>query len=107
MKLRFHGKIGGNYMLNANDSQIRLENYYKSCVRFWMVQDGINEREAYKRALEYDLIEIFKANNGCLHDPFSPKGEELDKQITLNFLQYRCQDLYGNEWESHWKEYNL
>ena len=58
-------------------------------------------------ALEYDLIEIFKVNNGCLHDPYSLKGDELDKQTTLDFLKYRCQDLYGKEWEEHWKEYNL
>lgn len=82
-------------MLNANNSQIKLEKYHADCVKFWTRQNGIDEREAYKRALEYDLIEIFKVNNGCLHDPYSPKGEELDKQTTLDFLKYRCQDLYG------------
>lgn len=94
-------------MLNANDSQIKLEKYHADCVKYWTRQNGIDEKDAYKRALEYDLIEIFKVNNGCLHDPYSPKGEELDKKTTLDFLKYRCQDLYGKEWENHWKEYNL
>ena len=35
------------------------------------------------------------------------KGEELDKKTALDFLKYRCQDLYGKDWESHWKEYEL
>lgn len=94
-------------MLNANNSQIKLEKYHEDCVKFWARQNGIDEREAQKRALEYDLIEIYKVNNGCLHDPYSPTGEELDKKTTLDFLKYRCQDLYGKEWEEHWKEYNL
>lgn len=94
-------------MINANDSQIKLEKYYADCVKFWTRQNGIDEREAYKRALEYDLIEIFKVNNGCLQDPYSAKGEELDKQTTLNFFKYRCQDLYGRDWEERWKEYNI
>ena len=67
-------------MLNANDSQIKLEKYHADCVKFWTRQNEIDE---------------------------SVKGEELDKQTTLDFLKYRCQDLYGKEWEEHWKEYNL
>lgn len=94
-------------MLNANDSQIRLEKYYADCVKFWTRQNRIDEKEAHRRTLEYDLIEIYKVNHGCLHDPYSPKGEELDKKTTLDFLKYRCQDLYGKEWEEHWKDYNL
>lgn len=57
-------------MLNANDSRTKLEKYHADCVKFWTRQNGIDEREAHKRALEYDLIEIFKVNNGCLHDPY-------------------------------------
>ena len=94
-------------MLSAKESLLKLEKYHKDCVKFWTRQNGIDEREAQKRALEYDLIEIYKANNGCLYDPYLPTGEELDKNTTLNFLKYRCQDLYGREWESYWKEYNL
>ena len=77
-------------MLNANDSRTKLEKYHADCVKFWTRQN-----------------EIFKVNNGCLHDPYSVKGDELDKQTTLDFLKYRCQDLYGKEWEEHWKKYNL
>ena len=46
-------------MLNANDSRTKLEKYHADCVKFWTRQNGIDEREAHKRALEYDLIEIF------------------------------------------------
>ena len=42
-------------MLNANDSQIKLEKYHADCVKFWTRQNGIDEREAYKRALEYEI----------------------------------------------------
>lgn len=95
-------------MLNANDSQIKLEKYHADCVRFWTKQKDVSdEREAYRRTLEYDLIEIYKVNNGCIHDPFSVNGEELDKETTLNFFKYRCMDLYGRDWEEHWEEYNL
>lgn len=94
-------------MLDSYDSRIELEKYYADCVRFWNEQNGIGEKEAYKRALEHDLIEIFKRNNGCLHNPFSPRGEELDRQTTLDFFKYRCMDLYGKEWKSNWKKYNL
>lgn len=95
-------------MLNANDSQVKLEKYYQNCVRFWSKQKDVNdEKEAHRRALEYDLIEIYKANKGCFHDPFAPRGEELDKETTLNFFKSRCMDLYGKSWEEHWKEYNL
>lgn len=94
-------------MLNANDSQLKLEKYYSDCVCFWRKQKNIDEREAYRRVLEYDLIEFYKVNKDCIHDPFSPKGEELDKQTTLNFFKYKCMDLYGRDWESHWNGYEL
>lgn len=94
-------------MINANDSQIILEKCYANCVNYWKSQSEIDEREAYKRALEHDLIDMFKANGGYLHNPFTPKGDELDKQTTIDFLKYRCQDLYGKEWEKHWEEYNI
>lgn len=94
-------------MIDAKYSQIILERYYAYCVNFWKRHRGIDEREAYKRALECDLIEIFQVNGGCLHDPYAVNGEELDKKTTINFLKYRCQDLYGKEWEKYWKEYNI
>lgn len=33
-------------MLNADDSQIKLEKYNEDCVKFWTRQNGIDEREA-------------------------------------------------------------
>lgn len=45
-------------MLNANDSQIKLEKYHADCVKFWTRQNGIDEREAYKRAKEKSRIYI-------------------------------------------------
>lgn len=94
-------------MLNAKQSQIKLEKYHSDCVNYWKKQKNIDEKEAYKRALEYDLIEIYKMNQGCIHDPYSMAGEELDKEATLDFFKYKCMDLYEKEWESHWDEYNL
>lgn len=38
-------------MLNTNESQIKLEKYHTACVKFWTRQNGIDEREANKRAL--------------------------------------------------------
>ena len=31
-------------MLNANDSQIKLEKYYADCVKIWTRQNGIDKR---------------------------------------------------------------
>lgn len=94
-------------MINAKDSQIILEERYANGVTFWEDQNEVNDKvEALRRSLE-DLIKIYKVNNGCLHDPYTVKGDKLDRQTTIDFLKYRCQDLYGKEWEKHWKEYNI
>lgn len=45
-------------MLSAKESLLKLEKYHADCVKYWSRQSGIDEREAHKRALEYDLIEI-------------------------------------------------
>lgn len=89
-------------MLNANDSQVKLERYYSDCVRFQSKQKDVNdEKEAIRRALEYDLIEIYKVNKSCIHDLFRARGEELDKQTTLEFFKSRFMDLYGRQWKDH------
>lgn len=94
-------------MMNANDSQMKLEKFYADCVKFWNRQKDVNEKEANKRALEDDLIRIYKGNNCCIHDPFSPTGEELDHETTLKFFKLKCMDLYGEQWEEHWQSYKL
>lgn len=96
-------------MINAKETQIILERWYADNVRFWLKQkkDAVDEREANRRALEWDLIEIYQFNHHCLHNPYTPSGDELDKQTVLDFMKYRCMDLYGKDWESHYKEYNL
>lgn len=94
-------------MVNAKNSQVILEKFFKDCVKYWMKQKENDKIEAYKNTLEHDFITLYKMNNGCLHDPYVPTGDELDKTTTLKFIQCRCQDLYGKNWEKYWKEYNL
>ena len=94
-------------MLEEKTTQIILDEYFSGCVKYWQKQQGISESEAYKRALEYDMIEIYKVNGGCLHDPNSPRGEELDRQTVLDFFKYRCMDVYGKAWELQWNSYKL
>lgn len=53
------------------------------------------------------MIGLYRVNNGCLHDPYVPRGEELDIQTTLNFFKYRCMDIYGKKWKDKWVEYEL
>lgn len=96
-------------MISVNETQAILESWYANNVRYWLKQeaDTVDEREANRRALEWDLIEIYLLNQKCLHNPFTPNGEELDKKTILDFFKYRCMDLYGKDWETHYKGYNL
>lgn len=95
-------------MLNAHDTQLNLERWYKENFRFWLRQkDVFCEREAYRRSLEWDLIEIYKHNGNCLHEYGKVNGEELDTQTVLDFFKYRCMDLYGKDWENHYIGYKL
>ena len=93
---------------NSFEIQTTLKRYYTDCVNFWLNQkDVVNANEAYRRALEWDLVEAYKANGGYLYDPFSSNKEKLDKQITLDFLKQNCILLHGSKWEKHWSEYAL
>lgn len=96
-------------MINAKETQKILEEWYSNNVRYWLRQtkEPVDEREVNRRSLEWDLIEIYQFNGNCLHNPFTPNGEELDKQTVLDFFKYRCMDLYGKDWEPHYKKYNL
>lgn len=93
--------------MSENDSRLKLEQHYAGCVKYWMRQEDIvNEKEAHKRALEGDLIGSYRLS-GCIHNPFSPFGDELDKDTTIAFFKEKCMDLYGNQWEIHWKLYGI
>lgn len=101
-------KETANLYKNSFEIQTTLKRYYTDCVNFWLNQkDVVNTNEAYRRALEWDLVEAYKANGGYLYDPFSSNKEKLDKQITLDFLKQNCILLYGSKWEKHWSEYAL
>lgn len=93
-------------MLDKDKSEAILEDFYRDNLNYWR-REGNDEFEAHKSALENDMIGLFKQNNGCLHDPNVPRGEELDIPTTIAFLKARCIDLYGKKWENHWKEYGL
>lgn len=101
-------KETANLYKNSFEIQTTLKRYYTDCVNFWLNQkDVVNANEAYRRALEWDLVEAYKANGGYLYDPFSSNKEKLDKQIMLDFLKQNCILLYGSKWEKHWSEYAL
>lgn len=101
-------KETANLYRNSFEIQTTLKRYYTDCVNFWLNQkDVVTANEAYRRALEWDLVEAYKANGGYLYDPFSSNKEKLDKQITLDFFKQNCILLYGSKWEKHWSEYAL
>lgn len=92
-------------MLNKEKSEVILNKSFEFNLVFWK-REGNDDREVTKNALE-DMIGLYKANNGCLHDPYVPRGEELDIQATLSFFRYRCMDIYGKKWKDKWIEYEL
>lgn len=98
-------------MLNANDTQLILEKWYADNVNFWLKDKqspALDEREAHIRALEWDLIPLYKLNGrNRLHDYNSPKGDELNTQTVLDFFKYRCMDIYGKDWEEHYNGYEI
>lgn len=96
-------------MVNKENTQAILERFYGNCLNYWKnnPKEKCDERESYRRALEYDIVELFNVNGGCLHDPFSPAGDVLDIDTVLDFIRYRCQDLYGNDWKEHFEGYHL
>lgn len=96
-------------MLNAKDTQLNLEKWHKENINFWIKnkQDPVDEREAFRRSLEWDLIGMYRHNGNFLREYGKMNGDELDKQTVLDFFKYRCMDLYGRDWEEHYKEYML
>lgn len=99
-------------MVNANNTMLNLEKWFNENYKFWMrnkLGDCCtgDEKESFRRALEWDLIEIYKFNHNVLHEYGVPNGDELDKETCLRFFKIKCQDLYGKDWENHWNGYNL
>ena len=71
-------------MLNAHDTQLAMERFFRDCQNFW--RRTINdEREVFERALN-DIRRIKT-------DPFSPCGKKLDEETRVKFIKYREQDL--------------
>ena len=96
-------------MIDKKRSQSVLEKFHSDCLNYWRnnPREKCDEREACRKALENDIVGLFNANAGCLHDPFAPAGDVLDKDTVLSFIRYRCQDLYGNDWKEHFEGYQL
>lgn len=99
-------------MLNAEKTMVNLNRWFKENFNFWMRNKqgdscAGDEKESFRRALEWDLIEIYHFNNECLHEYGVIKGDVLDRKSCIRFFKIKCKDLYGNDWEEHWKTYNI
>lgn len=98
-------------MVNAKDTQLNLETWFNANYNFWFKDKHSdsqgNERESFRRALEWDLIELWNVNGGCLHEYGKPNGDTLDKETCLNFFKNRFMDLYGKFWEEKFNYYVL
>lgn len=71
-------------MLNAHDTQLVMENFFRDCLNFWRRSTN-DEREAFEKALN-DMRRITT-------DPFSPCGDSLDVETKEKFIKYREMDL--------------
>ena len=71
-------------MLNAHDTQLALEHFFRDCQNFWR-RTIDDEREIFEKALD-DTRRITT-------DPFSPCGKKLDVTTKEKFIKYREMDL--------------
>ena len=71
-------------MLNAHETQLVLERFFRDCLNFWARQN-YDERESFIKAIED--VERVKT------DPFLPCGKRLDLETKEKFLGYRRQDV--------------
>lgn len=99
-------------MINESGTMLNLERWFGDNYDFWFRNKqgdscAGDEKESFRRALEWDLIEMYKFNNLVLHEYGKPNGEELDRETCLKFFKIKCQDLYGKNWEEHWNSYGL
>lgn len=71
-------------MLNAHETQLALEHFFKDCYKFWFRTTN-DDRIAFEKALN-DTRRITT-------DPFSPCGKKLDIETKEKFIKYREMDL--------------
>ena len=71
-------------MLNAHETQLALEHFFKDCYKFWLRTTN-DDRVAFKKALN--------DTRGVTTDPFSPCGKKLDVATKEKFIKYREMDL--------------
>lgn len=71
-------------MLNAHDTQLVMEHFFRDCQNFWK-RTVNDELEVFERALN-DTRRITT-------DPFSPRGKKLDVETKEKFIRYREMDL--------------
>lgn len=72
-------------MLTAKETQLILEKFFNDCLRFWSKDLRLNRYQTFEKALD-DTKHI-------LTDPYSPKGDKLDEETRIKFIQYREMDL--------------
>ena len=71
-------------MLNARETEIILDNFFRDCFNFWAGQ-GCDERKSFENALA-DVRNL-------KHDPYEPCGKELDAKTKEEFILYKEMDL--------------
>lgn len=71
-------------MLNAHETQLALEHFFKDCYKFWLRTTN-DDRVAFEKALN--------DTRGITTDPFSPCGKKLDVATKEKFIKYREMDL--------------
>jgi hypothetical protein len=71
-------------MLNAHDTQLVMEHFFRDCQNFWRITIN-DEREVFEKALN-DMRNITT-------DPFSPYGKKLNVDTKEKFIRYREMDL--------------
>ena len=71
-------------MLNAHETQLAMERFFKGCLDFWR-RNTDDDRVAFEKALN-DV-------RGITTDPFDPFGKKLDVETKEKFIKYREMDL--------------
>ena len=80
--------------MTKEETMAVLEKFFNECLLFWereLKVDSDLSNEAYIHAIK----EIPN------HYPYSPNGEELNKDWVAEFKKYRLMDCYGTDWERY------